>query len=133
MMILGEERARRRSDAAAADAGRTEAAAPSGDGQDPGGNNGDGIGDQHDPERHRRRHAPQQQSHTKRAWQGKEAEGDRAPDHPRLGAKGLRLDELQARLRRLHRRVEEVMSKEKVPPGYRFYIKRYFQLIKPRE
>ena len=29
--------------------------------------------------------------------------------------------------------VEEVMSKEKVPPGYRFYIKRYFQLIKPRE
>jgi hypothetical protein len=29
--------------------------------------------------------------------------------------------------------VEEVMSKEKVPPGYRFYVKRYFQLIKPRE
>jgi hypothetical protein len=29
--------------------------------------------------------------------------------------------------------VEEVMTKEKVPPGYRFYIKRYFQLIKPRE
>jgi len=29
--------------------------------------------------------------------------------------------------------VEEVMSKEQVPPGYRFYVKRYFQLIKPRE
>jgi hypothetical protein len=29
--------------------------------------------------------------------------------------------------------MEEVMSKERVPPGYRFYIKRYFQLIKPRE
>jgi hypothetical protein len=29
--------------------------------------------------------------------------------------------------------VEEVMSKERVPPGYRFFIKRYFQLIKPRE
>jgi hypothetical protein len=29
--------------------------------------------------------------------------------------------------------VEEVMSKERVPPGYRFYIKRYFELIKPRE
>lgn len=29
--------------------------------------------------------------------------------------------------------VEEVMEKEKVPKGYRFYIKRYFQLIKPRE
>ncbi|MSP63474.1 MAG: hypothetical protein EXR72_24645 [Myxococcales bacterium] len=29
--------------------------------------------------------------------------------------------------------VEEVMSKEQVPPGYRFYVKRYFNLIKPRE
>ena len=29
--------------------------------------------------------------------------------------------------------VEEVMSREHVPPGYRFYVKRYFQLIKPRE
>jgi hypothetical protein len=29
--------------------------------------------------------------------------------------------------------VEEVMSKERVPPGYRYYVKRYFQLIKPRE
>ncbi len=29
--------------------------------------------------------------------------------------------------------VEEVMSNERVPPGYRYYIKRYFQLIKPRE
>jgi len=29
--------------------------------------------------------------------------------------------------------VEEVMTKERVPPGYRFYVKRYFQLIKPRE
>lgn len=29
--------------------------------------------------------------------------------------------------------VEEVMSKERVPPGYRYFIKRYFQLIKPRE
>jgi hypothetical protein len=28
---------------------------------------------------------------------------------------------------------EEVMSKERVPPGYRYYVKRYFQLIKPRE
>jgi hypothetical protein len=29
--------------------------------------------------------------------------------------------------------VEDVMSKEQVPPGYRYYVKRYFQLIKPRE
>ncbi len=29
--------------------------------------------------------------------------------------------------------VEEVMEKEKVPSGYRYYVKRYFQLIKPQE
>jgi hypothetical protein len=28
---------------------------------------------------------------------------------------------------------EEVMSKQRVPPGYRFYVKRYFQMIKPRD
>ncbi|MBA2662193.1 MAG: hypothetical protein H0U74_07845 [Bradymonadaceae bacterium] len=29
--------------------------------------------------------------------------------------------------------VEEVMEREKVPAGYRYYIKRYFQLIKPQQ
>lgn len=29
--------------------------------------------------------------------------------------------------------VEEVMDKEKIPAGYRYYVKRYFQLIKPQE
>jgi hypothetical protein len=29
--------------------------------------------------------------------------------------------------------VEEVMEKENVPAGYRYYIKRYFQLIKPQQ
>src|SRR5699024_5222912 len=28
--------------------------------------------------------------------------------------------------------VEEVMEREEVPAGYRYYIKRYFELIKPR-
>lgn len=28
---------------------------------------------------------------------------------------------------------EQVMSKQRVPPGYRFYVKRYFQMIKPRD
>jgi hypothetical protein len=28
---------------------------------------------------------------------------------------------------------EETMKKEDIPPGYRFYIQRYFQLIRPRE
>ena len=29
--------------------------------------------------------------------------------------------------------VEEVMSQEGVPPGYRYFVKRYFKLIRPRE
>jgi hypothetical protein len=29
--------------------------------------------------------------------------------------------------------VEEVLEREKIPPGYRFYVRRYFQLIRPRE
>ena len=29
--------------------------------------------------------------------------------------------------------VEEVMSQERVPPGYRYFVKRYFNLIKPRD
>lgn len=28
---------------------------------------------------------------------------------------------------------EKVMDEEKIPPGYRFYVQRYFQLIRPRE
>jgi hypothetical protein len=28
---------------------------------------------------------------------------------------------------------EQAMSQQRVPPGYRFYVKRYFQMIKPRE
>ncbi|NOY90856.1 MAG: hypothetical protein GXP55_06550, partial [Deltaproteobacteria bacterium] len=28
---------------------------------------------------------------------------------------------------------EEVLERDRVPPGYRFYVRRYFQLIRPRE
>ncbi len=28
---------------------------------------------------------------------------------------------------------EKVMNEEQIPPGYRFYVQRYFQLIRPRE
>lgn len=28
---------------------------------------------------------------------------------------------------------EEVMQTDEIPPGYRFYVRRYFQLIRPRE
>jgi hypothetical protein len=28
---------------------------------------------------------------------------------------------------------EQVMVKDEIPPGYRFYVRRYFQLIRPRD
>ena len=28
---------------------------------------------------------------------------------------------------------EKAIEKEDIPPGYRFYVQRYFQLIRPRE
>ena len=28
---------------------------------------------------------------------------------------------------------ERVMNEDQIPPGYRFYVQRYFQLIRPRE
>jgi hypothetical protein len=28
---------------------------------------------------------------------------------------------------------ERVMEQDEIPPGYRFYVRRYFQLIRPRE
>jgi hypothetical protein len=28
---------------------------------------------------------------------------------------------------------EQVFEKDDIPPGYRFYVRRYFQLIRPRE
>jgi hypothetical protein len=28
---------------------------------------------------------------------------------------------------------EKVMNEEQIPPGYRFYVQRYFQLIRPRD
>ena len=28
---------------------------------------------------------------------------------------------------------EQVMTQDEIPPGYRFYVRRYFQLIRPRD
>jgi hypothetical protein len=30
-------------------------------------------------------------------------------------------------------KAEEAMKNEDIPPGYKFYVQRYFQLIRPRE
>jgi hypothetical protein len=35
--------------------------------------------------------------------------------------------------REYHTVAEEALGKDEIPGGYRFYVKRYFQLIRPRE
>jgi hypothetical protein len=32
-----------------------------------------------------------------------------------------------------HTVAEQVLNRDQIPPGYRFYVQRYFQLIRPRE
>ena len=32
-----------------------------------------------------------------------------------------------------HTVAEQVMQQDEIPPGYRFYVRRYFQLIRPRD
>jgi hypothetical protein len=94
---------------------------------------GDGIGDQHDPNL--------MGDATKLAARRKETRVQ-----GRQGAGPSRSETIlgsaeQGFASRAYKKVygdytavlEEVMSKERVPPGYRFYVKRYFQLIKPRQ
>lgn len=35
--------------------------------------------------------------------------------------------------REYHTVAEEALNKDEIPGGYRFYVRRYFQLIRPRE
>jgi hypothetical protein len=95
--------------------------------------NGDGIGDQHDPNLNGDATRLSSQRHDTRV-QGKEGAGP-SRSQTILGSadKGFATTSYKRVYGDYTAVVEEVMSKEKVPPGYRFYIKRYFQLIKPRE
>jgi hypothetical protein len=105
---------------------------PQGNGQDlPGG--GDGIGDQHDPNLMGDATRMNGQRHETRV-QGKDGAGP-SRSQTILGSadKGFASTSYKRVYGDYTAVVEEVMSKEKVPPGYRFYIKRYFQMIKPRE
>lgn len=108
---------------------------PEGQGQDGpgGGKGGDGAGTQHDPNL---QGDPTQISGNRKLTKvtGKEGAGPTRSETI-LGAaeKGFATS--------AYRRVygdytavsEQVMSKQRVPPGYRFYVKRYFQMIKPRD
>ncbi len=108
---------------------------PSGDGNDGehGMGHGDGIGDQHDPNLMGDATHLAANRHDTRV-QGKEGAGE-SRSQTILGSaqKGFASTSYKRVYGDYTAVVEEVMSKEKVPPGYRFYIKRYFQLIKPRE
>ena len=106
---------------------------PQGDGKDPGRDPGDGIGDQHDPNLMGDATRLSSQRHETRV-QGKYGAGP-SRSQTILGSaeKGFASTSYKRVYGDYTAVVEEVMSKEKVPPGYRFYIKRYFQLIKPRE
>ena len=94
---------------------------------------GDGIGDEHDPNLIGDATRLDSQRHDTRV-QGKEGAGP-SRSQTILGSadKGFASTSYKRVYGDYTAVVEEVMSKEKVPPGYRFYIKRYFQLIKPRE
>lgn len=102
-----------------------------GDEHQPG--NGDGIGDEHDPNLMGDATRLSAQRHETRV-QGKEGAGP-SRSQTILGSaeKGFASTGYKRVYGDYTAVVEEVMSKEKVPPGYRFYIKRYFQMIKPRE
>jgi len=106
---------------------------PEGDGHDLPGGHGDGIGDQHDPNLMGDATRLNGQRHETRV-QGKDGAGP-SRSQTILGSaeKGFATASYKRVYGDYTAVVEEVMSKEKVPPGYRFYIKRYFQLIKPRE
>lgn len=106
---------------------------PQGDGKDPGRDPGDGIGDQHDPTLMGDATRLNGQRHETRV-QGKDGAGP-SRSQTILGSaeKGFASTSYKRVYGDYTAVVEEVMSKEKVPPGYRFYVKRYFQMIKPRE
>jgi hypothetical protein len=97
------------------------------------GGNGDGIGNQHDPNLQGDATRMNTERHDTRV-NGKEGAGP-SRSQTILGSaeKGFASSGYKRVYGDYTAVVEEVMSKEKVPPGYRFYVKRYFQLIKPRE
>ena len=47
--------------------------------------------------------------------------------------KGFRGDDYKKVFTKYHTVAEDDMNQEEVPDGYRFYVKRYFQLIRPRD
>ena len=106
---------------------------PNGNGQELPGSNGDGIGNQHDPNLMGDATRMSAEHHETRVQGTQGAGPSRSQTILGSAEKGFASTSYKRVYGDYTAVVEEVMSKEKVPPGYRFYIKRYFQLIKPRE
>jgi hypothetical protein len=100
--------------------------------QDPKGE-GDGIGDRHDPNL---LGDPTRLSSKRRETrvEGQEGSGpNRSETILSASEKGFATRQYRRVFSDYQPVIEEVMQKEQIPPGYRFFVKRYFQLIKPRE
>jgi hypothetical protein len=97
------------------------------------GQGGDRPGDQHDPNLLGNPTQIDSQRRLTRVY-GKEGSGPTRSETI-LGAaqKGFATEPYRHVYRDYSAVSEQVMSQQRVPPGYRFYVKRYFQMIKPRE
>ena len=57
----------------------------------------------------------------------------RTPSHGSQARRGFASRGYQKVFREYHNVAEEALDKDEIPGGYRFYVRRYFQLIRPRE
>lgn len=106
---------------------------PPGAGQDdPNGPPGDGIGDSSDPNLQGQA-TKLKARHKNLMVKGQESAGPTRSEVI-LGAseKGFATSHYRRVYREYTEIIEEVLKREEVPLGYKYYVKRYFQLIKPR-
>jgi hypothetical protein len=100
--------------------------------QGQGGQPGDGIGDQHDPNLT----ADATEHYGKTQDQELTGEHGRGPSRKETiitaAQKGFSTQSYKRVYADYQKIVEEVMNQEKVPQGYKYYVKRYFQRIKPQ-
>jgi hypothetical protein len=94
---------------------------------------GDGIGHEHDPNVLGERTALGTQHKLIHATGQAGAGPSRSQTILGAAEKGFSSRDYQRVYKDYSAVLEEVMSQEGVPPGYRYYVKRYFQLIRPRE
>jgi hypothetical protein len=59
--------------------------------------------------------------------------GSRAEVIQGAAERGFASRNYQRVFREYHTEAEEALGKDEIPGGYRFYVRRYFQLIRPRE